>query len=161
MSVPKQPTAKTPEGRSQPVFKPRVTVATVVEDKGRFLLVEELIGGKPVFNQPAGHLDPDETLIEAARRETMEETGCEVEPYALVGVYQMNVRGRHFVRFAFAARLIAHYPERSLDDGILRAVWLDRDEIGKSHRLRSAMVLRSIDDYRAGRRVALDLLAHL
>ena len=153
--------AATVLSRSQSVFRPRVTVAAVVEHQGRFLLVEELIGGKPVFNQPAGHLDPNESLVEAARRETMEETGCEVEPYALVGIYQLNVRGRHFVRFSFAARLIAQHPDRDLDEGILRAVWLDREEIAQTRRLRSSMVLRSIDDYRSGRRIALDLLAHL
>lgn len=147
--------------RSNPSFKPRVTVAVVVEQQGRYLLVEELIGGKPVFNQPAGHLDPDETLVDAAKRETMEETGCEVHPYALVGIYQLNVRGRHFVRFTFAAKLVREHSERELDVGILRAAWLTRDEIAQTERLRSDMVLRSIDDYLSGRRVDLDLLAHL
>jgi len=147
--------------RSNSTFKPRVTVATVVERDGRYLLVEELIGGKPVFNQPAGHLDPNETLVEAAKRETLEETGCDVEPYALVGIYQLDVRGRHFVRFTFAAKLITERADRDLDVGILRAVWLTRDEIAQTQRLRSEMVLRSIDDYLGGRRVELDLLAHL
>ena len=144
-----------------PGFRPRVTVAVVVEDQGRYLLVEELIGGKPVYNQPAGHLDPDESLIDAACRETLEETGCEVEPYALVGIYQLDVRGRHFVRFTFAARLLRQHADRELDDGILRAVWLDRESLAASGRLRSSMVLRSIDDFQSGRRIDLDLLAHL
>lgn len=151
----------TAANQTQPAFRPRVTVAVVVEQHGRYLLVEELIGGKPVYNQPAGHLDPDESLIQAACRETMEETGCAVEPYALVGIYQLNVRGRHFVRFTFAARLLEQFPDHPLDAGILRAVWLSREELEQSRRLRSSMVLRSIDDFQKGRRIDLDLLAYL
>lgn len=142
-------------------FLPRVTVGCVIEQDGRFLLVEELIGGRLVLNQPAGHLDPGESLIEAARRETLEETGYSVEPSALVGVYQLDVRQRHFVRFSFAARVIAHDPQRELDVGIRRALWLSRDEIAARGNLRSAMVLRSIDDYLGGRRIPLDLFSHL
>lgn len=145
-------------GRS---FLPRVTVGCVVEQDGRYLLVEELIGGRLVLNQPAGHLDPGESLIDAARRETLEETGYSVEPEALVGVYQLDVRQRHFVRFSFAARVTGHDPQRELDVGIRRALWLSRDEIAGRRNLRSAMVLRSIDDYRIGRRIPLDLFSHL
>ncbi|MCB1588744.1 MAG: NUDIX hydrolase [Xanthomonadales bacterium] len=142
-------------------FAPRVTVATIVEQDGRFLLVEEQVGGRLVLNQPAGHLDPGESLIEAARRETLEETAYHVEPWSLVGVYQLDQRQRHFVRFSFAARLLSHEPERQLDDGIVRALWLDRDEIAAQTNLRSVMVLRSIDDYLSGQRAPLNLLTHL
>lgn len=155
-----QPIA-TPKRSSETIFRPRVTVAAVVEQDGRYLLVEELIRGKPVYNQPAGHLDPDESLIDAARRETLEETAYEVEPYALIGVYQLDVRDRHFVRFSFAARVRAHHPQRQLDTGILRAVWLSREELVASHRLRSSMVLRSIDDYQRGQHAGLELLTRL
>ena len=142
-------------------FFPRVTVGCVIEQDDRFLLVQESIGGRLVLNQPAGHLDPGESLIEAARRETLEETGYSVEPWALVGVYQLDVRQRHFVRFSFAARVIAHDPERELDVGIRQALWLSRAEIAGRSDLRSAMVLRSIDDYLAGRRAPLELFGHL
>ncbi len=145
-------------GRS---FLPRVTVGCVIEQDGRFLLVEESIGGRLVLNQPAGHLDPDESLIEAARRETLEETGYSVEPWALIGVYQLDVRHRHFVRFSFAAKVLAHDPQRTLDVGIRRALWLSRDEIAARGNLRTAMVLRSIDDYLGGRRVPLELFSRL
>jgi 8-oxo-dGTP pyrophosphatase MutT (NUDIX family) len=142
-------------------FVPRVTVGCVIEQDSRFLLVEELIGGRLVLNQPAGHLDPGESLIEAARRETLEETGYSVEPWALVGVYQLDVRQRHFVRFSFAAKVLAHDPERELDVGIRRALWLSRDEIAARANLRTSMVLRSIDDYLQGHRAPLELLSHL
>lgn len=142
-------------------FLPRVTVASIVERDGCFLLVEEQVGGRLVLNQPAGHLDAGESLIEAAARETLEETGFHVEPWALVGVYQLDQRQRHFVRFAFAARVTGHEPERELDVGIVRALWLDREQIAASDNLRSSLVLQAVDDYLSGQRAPLALLRHL
>lgn len=142
-------------------FLPRVTVASIVERDGRFLLVEEQVGGRLVLNQPAGHLDAGESLIEAAARETLEETGFHVEPWALVGVYQLDQRQRHFVRFAFAARVTGHEPERELDVGIVRALWLEREQIAACDNLRSSLVLRAVDDYLSGQRAPLALLRHL
>lgn len=152
-----------PPDADDAVWRPHVTVATVVPDGTRFLLVEEDVHGRIVLNQPAGHLDPDETLHAAAVRETLEETGWEVSLTCLLGVQQWNSpSGRQFVRFTFGAEPVRHDPARELDQGILRALWLDRDEVASSSgRLRSPMVLASIDDWLAGRRLPLDAIRSL
>ena len=130
-------------------FRPDVTVATVVCRDRRFLIVEETVRGARVLNQPAGHLEADESLIDAARRETLEETGWEVEPLAFLGTYQWtSPGGSAFLRFAFVAKATLHHPERPLDVGIEQALWLTRDEIAEQYeRLRSPLVLSVIDDY--------------
>jgi 8-oxo-dGTP pyrophosphatase MutT (NUDIX family) len=143
---------------------PHVTACTIVERDGRFLFVEEIIQGASVINQPAGHWEYGETLIEAAVRETLEETAWDVEPFALVGVYEHKPAGLEygFVRFAYAARALRHHPERPLDAGIERAVWLDREAlILQRPRHRGPMVERCVDDFLAGRRYPLDLTTHL
>ncbi|HZP67830.1 MAG TPA: NUDIX hydrolase [Rudaea sp.] len=147
--------------RDQALWSPDVTVATVVARDGRFLLVEERVDGELVLNQPAGHLEPDESLAEAARRESLEETGWDVEPTGLIGVYQWtSPRGRDFLRFAFAADAVRHHASRRLDQGIERTLWLTREEIAAAApRLRSPMVLRCVDDWLAGRRLPLAALA--
>lgn len=144
---------------SDAIWRPDVTVACVVPRDGRFLLVEENIRGKRVLNQPAGHLEPGETLLAAALRETREETGWDVTLTDFIGVYQWTNgdADRHFLRFAFAATATMHYPEQSLDTGIERVIWLSRDEIAATqNRLRSPMVLRNVDDWIAGKRLPLD-----
>jgi ADP-ribose pyrophosphatase YjhB (NUDIX family) len=145
------------------VWRPHVTVATVVPRGGRFLLVEEDVRGRLVFNQPAGHLDPGETLHAAAVRETLEETGWHVELTCLLGVQQWrSPSGRQFVRFTFAADALRHDPTRPLDTGIVRALWLGRDEIAAAgDRLRSPMVLAGVDDWLGGRRLPLDAIRWL
>jgi 8-oxo-dGTP pyrophosphatase MutT (NUDIX family) len=155
--------------RSKEFWQPDVTVATIVVRDGRFLIVEEDVRGALVLNQPAGHLEPDETLIEAARRETLEETGWEVEPTAFVGAYQWKAPvsadgngGRHYLRIAFAAELGRHHPQRPLDDGILRALWLTPEELlAEQARHRSPLVWRTVADFLAGRRFPLNALNHL
>ncbi|HZR37016.1 MAG TPA: NUDIX hydrolase [Nevskia sp.] len=146
-------------------WKGHVTVACVVEREGRFLLVEERAAdGSLVLNQPAGHWDENETLLQAAMRETLEESAWEVEPTAVVGLYDYQpAHLEHgFLRVAFAARPLRHHAQRALDPDIERTVWLGRDELAAcADRHRSPMVLRGVDDYLAGRRLPLDLIAVL
>jgi 8-oxo-dGTP pyrophosphatase MutT (NUDIX family) len=140
-------------------FAPRVTVATIVERDGRFLFVEERIAGALVLNQPAGHLDPHETIVDAAVRETLEETGWHVRVDALVVIDQFETPQRAFVRFAFAATALSFDATRPLDIGIERALWLTRDElIARQAQHRSALVLAGLDAYLAGVRLPLGAL---
>ncbi len=143
------------------VWRPRVTVACVIERDGAYLLVEEAIHGQKLVNQPAGHLEPGESLIEAAVRETREETGWRARLTGLIGVYQWvspNSR-EQYVRFAFAAVVETHDEAQALDAGILRALWLRPSEIdGINHRPRSPMVLRNIEDAQRRTMLPLDAL---
>ena len=146
------------------IWRPRVTVACVVAQGERYLMVEEEVDGRLAYNQPAGHLDDGESLLDAAVRETLEETGWSVQPEHFLGVHQWrsNEHGEGVVRFSFAARALAHDPQRPLDRGIRRALWLTRAEIAAlGSRLRSPMVLLSIDAWLAGRRLPLDALSSL
>ena len=145
----------------QATWCPHVTVATVVADGDRFLLVEEDVRGERVLNQPAGHLEADESLQQAAVRETLEETGWHVELTHFLGVQQWTTGTLHFVRFAFAATALRHEPERPLDDGILGTTWLTRSEIATAPNLRSPMVLANVDDWLAGVRLPLESVKSL
>ena len=145
-------------------WRPHVTVACVVAIGNRFLMVEEEVNGRLAYNQPAGHLDDGESLTAAALRETLEETGWTVELQHLIGVHQWRSteHGEAVVRFSFAARAVSHAPDRPLDTDIRRALWLTRAEIAAlGDRLRSPMVLLSIDAWLAGRRLPLDTLSYL
>ena len=145
-------------------WAPHVTVATVVvDDAGRVLLVEERIDGKAVLNQPAGHLEPDESLATAAVRETLEETGWQVELTAFIGCYQWQAPdGTAFLRFSYAARTLAHDPARPLDVGIERALWMSPDELhSASTRLRSPLVWQVVADYLGGQRHPLALVREI
>ncbi|MGY3038857.1 8-oxo-dGTP pyrophosphatase MutT (NUDIX family) [Rhodanobacter sp. TND4EL1] len=146
------------------VWRPHVTVACVVAADDRYLMVEEEVAGRLVYNQPAGHLDDGESLWEAARRETLEETGWTVELQHLIGVHQWRSteHGDAVVRFSFAARAVSHAPDRPLDSDIRRALWLSRTEIAAlGDRLRSPMILQSIDLWLGGQRLPLDALSYL
>jgi ADP-ribose pyrophosphatase YjhB (NUDIX family) len=139
-------------------WQPHVTVATVVYRDGRYLLVEEMAEGRQVLNQPAGHLEPEETLVEAARRETLEETGWEVEIEALLGASLFtNARtGVSYFRTSFLARALRHHADRKLDAEIIAPRWLSYGEILASRaRLRSESVLATIEQHRAGHRFPL------
>lgn len=138
----------------EPRWTPHVTVATLVVRDGRLLLVEEAIDGRQVLNQPAGHLEPDESLAAAAVRETLEETGWTVRLSAFIGTYQWTAPdGTPFLRFAYAAEPVSHDPGRPLDDGILRALWLTPAELkADPGRLRSPLVWQVVADYLAGQR---------
>ena len=144
-------------------WQPDVTVATVVVRDGRLLMVEEKVRGELVINQPAGHLEPDETLVEAALRETLEETGWDVTLTAFIGAYQWKAPadGRHFLRMAFAAEPLHHHPDRPLDEGIVQALWLTPAELAaQSARHRSPLVWQVAEDFLSGRRFPLQVLTH-
>lgn len=145
-------------------WQPDVTVATVVVRDGRLLVVEELVSGERVLNQPAGHLEPDETLPAAALRETLEETGWEVALTAFIGAYQWTSPrdGRHFLRMAFAGEPVRHHPERPLDEGIVQALWLSPAELAaRREQHRSPLVWQVVEDYLGGRRQPLSALRKL
>ena len=140
-----------------------LTVAAVIQHEGRYLLVEEETDDGIRINQPAGHLEPDESILEGAVRETLEETAHGFSPTGLIGIY----RWRHpaslvtYVRFAFCGELDAHHAGRALDRGILRTLWLTAEQLracASSHR--SPLVLRCVEDHLAGRRYPLDILVH-
>lgn len=154
------------EGR---FWQPDVTVATVVVRDGRLLCVEERSNGHLVINQPAGHLEPDESLAEAALRETLEETAWDVRLTAFVGAYQWQAparpdgsEGRHYLRFAFAAEPVREHAGRTLDTGIERALWLTPEELSAARdRHRSPLVWQVVEDYLGGRRQPLSALRKL
>ena len=149
------------EGR---FWQPDVTVATVVVRDGRVLCVEEQVNGRRVLNQPAGHLEPDEGLAEAAVRETLEETGWDVRLTAFVGAYQWKAPEtlRHYLRFAFMAEPVGHHPDRPLDTGIVRAMWMTPGELLDARdRHRSPLVWQVVADALAGRRQPLSVLQQL
>ena len=145
-------------------WNPEVTVAAIVHVDGRFLMVEELISGRLVLNQPAGHLEDRESLIEAAVRETREETAWRFHPEALVGIYLWRNpdNGRGFLRFAFCGDVDDHHPQQALDTGIVRTLWLSAAELqAQPARLRSPLVMRCIEDFLQGRRQPLDSVSSL
>ncbi len=146
-------------------WRPNVTVAAIIErDDGRFLLIEEETSDGVRLNQPAGHLDPHETLEQAVIREALEETAHEFIPTALVGMYMSRYTSKRrgtdvtYLRFTFCGRAGKQY-DQPLDHGILATMWMTRDEIAACpERHRSPIVLLCIDDYLAGRRAPLELL---
>jgi 8-oxo-dGTP pyrophosphatase MutT (NUDIX family) len=134
------------------IWKPDVTVAAVIERDGRFLLIEEETERGPLFNQPAGHLESNETLTEAVVRETLEECAHDFLPDALLGIYHHSQPGgTTYMRFAFSGKITRHNPARALDDGIIRHLWMSADEARAcSGRHRSPLVMQCIDDFLAG-----------
>jgi 8-oxo-dGTP pyrophosphatase MutT (NUDIX family) len=145
-------------------FKPNTTVAAIIEQNGKFLLVEEETERGNRYNQPAGHLEDGETLIQAVIRETMEEAAYEFKPEFLLGVYQWKHTHNDttYLRFAFIGKAGVHYPMQELDDGIVQAVWMDIDEIrDKASLMRSPQVLKCFEDYLAGKRFPLQVITNL
>jgi 8-oxo-dGTP pyrophosphatase MutT (NUDIX family) len=143
---------------------PDITVAAVTETDGRFLVVEERINRRLVFNQPAGHVEQGETLLAAVVRETREETAWGFEPQALIGVYLWRnpSSGRATMRFAFTGRVVDHDAQRPLDRGIVCTHWLSRaDLLKREPQLRSPLVLRCVEDYLGGTRIPLEPVAKL
>ncbi len=149
---------------SDVIWTPHVVVAALVERDGKFLLVEEHTAEGLRLNQPAGHWEPGETLLDAVRRETLEETAHHVEPTALLGCYSTYYPKRDitFLRFAYRCEVTAFDEALTLDDGIVRALWLTPDELAASaipHR--SPLVMRCVHDALSGRRFPLDFVSHL
>ena len=143
------------------VWKPHVTVAAVIEQSDRFLLVEENTENGLAFNQPAGHLEANEDLITAVKREVYEETAWQFEPEALLAVelWRKNSASPTFLRFCFIGSVHSHNPHQILDDGIVATHWLTRDQIAaRSAQLRSPLVLITIDEYLKGHRHPLSIL---
>lgn len=146
------------------IWTPHVTVAAVVEREGRFLLVEEETDLGVRFNQPAGHLEEHETVLEAVVRETLEETGWHFRPVHLLGVYRWRSphSGVTYLRFAFTGMLGDYEADRPLDKGILRAIWLTPEEIrALQSQHRSPQVQRCVEDYLAGKRFSLSSVSEL
>jgi len=143
---------------------PHLTVAVIVEVDGNFLIVKEISDDKVVLNQPAGHVEENETLFEAALRETLEETGWHVRIESLVGfyLYRSPDNNTTYFRTLFSAVPLKEESNATLDDGIVEAQWLSLEEIQQQQSmLRSPMVLTCIEDYLAGKRLPLDYISHL
>lgn len=143
---------------------PHATVAAIVEHDGKFLLVEETTDRGNRFNQPAGHLEDNETLLQAVIRETLEETAYRFEPTALLGIYQWKHEHNDttYLRFAYIGKVSNHQPALGLDDGIIRTVWMTADEMRHNAKLmRSPQVLTCIEDYLTGRCFPLSVVTHI
>lgn len=141
-------------------WTPHATVATIVVHNDRFLMVEEMSDGRPVFNQPAGHIEANETIAEAAIRETLEETGWRVTPIALLGLYTYTApsNGITYHRYCLIASAVESVKGAMLDDGIIGPQWLTYAELKASTRLRSPLVLTCIEDYLHKPHYPLDII---
>lgn len=141
-----------------------VTVAAIIERDNKYLMVEETSGGRLVFNQPAGHLEPQESLVDAAIREVQEEAARTFHPEYLIGVYSWvhPRKGHTIIRFTYSGSCSDFDPEQKLDQGIERAIWLPYEALaGMESRLRSPMVMRCIEDYRGNKRYPVDIIQDL
>ena len=142
------------------MFKPHVTVACVVHAAGKFLIVEETINSKALWNQPAGHLEADETLIQAAERELWEETGIRATPQSFLKLHQwIAPDNTPFLRFCFVIELEQQLPTEPHDSDIDRCLWLSAEEILHASNLRSALVAESIRCYQQPERYPLSLVS--
>ena len=145
-------------------WTPHVTVAAILEMQGRFLMVEEETPDGIRYNQPAGHLEAQESLIAAIQREVLEESAWQFQPAGLVGIYRWQLAPGEttYLRFCFHGSVTAHDPQRPLDQGIRAALWLPLDTLRlQSRQMRSPLVLRSLNDYLNGSRYPLELLHEL
>ena len=146
------------------IWKPHATVAAIIERDKQFLMVEEIVNNKRVFNQPAGHLEPDESLIDAVIRETREETAWRFEPQSLVGVYLWKNEASEqpsedsFLRFAYCGTCSDFEQAQQLDEGIIATHWFSKEDLlQRCDQLRSPLVMQCIDDYLDGRRFPLEI----
>jgi 8-oxo-dGTP pyrophosphatase MutT (NUDIX family) len=144
--------------------QPEITVAAIAETEGRFLVVEERINQRLVFNQPAGHVEHGESLLTAVAREVREETAWRFGATALIGVYlwRSPESGVTTMRFAFSGTVDDHQAAQPLDHGIIGTHWLSRADLKeREKRLRSPLVMRCIEDYLDGKRQPLVSVGHL
>ncbi len=141
------------------VWKPHSTVAAVIERDNKFLMVEELIDGQPVLNQPAGHLEDSESMLQAIVREVKEETAWDFTPRGIIGIYRWRhpIKLHTYMRTSFFGKVGNHDSSQKLDSVIISADWYNRSEL-ENMNLRSPMVLRNIDDYLSGKNHPLELL---
>lgn len=147
-----------------PRWSAHVTVAAIVEENGQFLLIEEETDRGNRFNQPAGHLEDNESLLEAVIRETQEESAYQFTPSALLGIYQWKHEHNNstYLRFAYIGSVCNHQPEQPLDSGIIRSVWMSIEEMReKAMLMRSPQVLTCCEDYLKGQSFPLDTILHL
>jgi len=145
------------------IWKPNVTVAAVIEREGKFLQIEEETSQGVRYNQPAGHLEANESILAAVVRETLEESAYHFLPKYLVGIYRWHSieSDTTYLRFAFSGELTGHEPDRTLDAGILQALWMTAAELQSTQsRHRSPLVLQCVNDYRSGKRYPLEILTH-
>lgn len=145
------------------IWKPNVTVAAVIEQDGKFLLVEEHTSQGLMLNQPAGHLDENESLLHAVVREAREESAYDFEPQHLVGIYQWRAEKSDttYLRFAYCGNILAHHAGQALDEGIVRTLWMTPEEVRASvSRHRSPLIVRCMEDYLAGKHYPLELITH-
>jgi 8-oxo-dGTP pyrophosphatase MutT (NUDIX family) len=146
------------------IWRPDLAAAAIVQRDNRFLIVEENIRGSLVFNQPAGHVDDGESIIDAVVRETLEETAWHIKPLALLGMYLWRnpQNGHSILRVAITGEVIRHEPDRPLDVPVVAAHWMEREALlAQPAKLRSPLVMRCIDDYLAGQRHDLSALNYL
>lgn len=143
------------------IWKPNVTVAAVIERNGQFLVVEETSADGPVINQPAGHLEQYESFEAAVIRETLEETGYELTPTAIIGSYLWlnEVNQTTYLRTTYVGSVSDEPLSTTLDDGIICASWMTREQLeNQSHRLRSPVILQTIDQYLLGNVYPLSIM---
>ncbi|QLE85828.1 NUDIX hydrolase [Shewanella sp. Scap07] len=141
-------------------YKPNTTVACVVHCQGRYLMVEEIIDGQLRYNQPAGHLEANESIIDACVRECLEETGLTLSPDHLLAIYQFSANDSlAFVRYTFVVELNEPLASAPIDTAINRTLWLSAAEINqRADKLRSPLVMQSITDHQNGKHFPLTLL---
>lgn len=145
------------------IWYPHLVVATIIEADGKFLMIEEISEGRRVINQPAGHVEEHESLLDAALRETLEETGWQVSLHSMTGFYHYRSphNGITYFRCNFCGNPVEQ-AHTKLDEGILKTHWMNYEEIkAEHHRLRSPLVLRCLDDYLQGKRLPLESVCYL
>jgi 8-oxo-dGTP pyrophosphatase MutT (NUDIX family) len=141
-------------------WSPHITVAAIINEADKYLFVEERINKKIVINQPAGHLEKNETLIDAVKREVLEETGGIFKPIGLVGIYHYyhNTENKTYIRFCFQGTCHTFTKNPQLDEVIIRTIWLTKTELeAASLKLRSPIIMKCIDDYESGSSTTLDI----